>query len=210
MEKEWRAEGDYPAQNWTLIPDNVDGAGDWVDREAERIRGWWDDTVWESRAVPALRDTLNDSVMAVREPGTLTTMLHWPLPLPVPSRVRVMLATGGTVEHRVWEQAGFAVDEYPGARMGPGLKCIASRDEVVDGRDLHLSTAAFVFGASTAGVVLVVESGSREVFEFTLSRIPVILSTLRVYGPDGLELKSNPVAGVSRNLKDEWEIVPNA
>jgi hypothetical protein len=123
----------------------------------------------------------------------------------------VVLAAGGPLDQGIWKQAGFEVDEYPGARIGPALKCIASRDEASAGRrSLHLSTAAFVFAASDAGVMVVVEAGSREIFELTLARMPLILSTLAIYGPDGMEFKSDPVPGVTRNLSDEWENISNA
>lgn len=210
MENRWRVEGLYPVQGWTLVPGNESNSGAWVEGEFERIVSWWDDNARGELAEQALRDTLNESLSVAREPGTLTTLLHWPLPLPVPSRVRVVPATGGPVDPRIWVEAGFDVDEYPGARMGPALKCIASRDEVSEGRSLHLSTAAFVFSASDLGLVVVIESGSREIFQFTLSRVPLLLSTLSVYRPDGLEFKSDPVSGITRNLNDEWESVPNA
>lgn len=211
MEMAWRAEGSYPTQGWTLVPEHESGLGDWVESETERVRAWWGDDAPGGESGEALRDMLQGSYLAVREPGTLTTMLHWPLPLPVPSRVRVVLAKGGPVDRGIWEQAGFEVDEYPGARIGPALKCVASRDEDSAGRrSLHLSTAAFVFASSDAGAMVVVEAGSREVFQLTLSRMPVILSTLTIYGPDGKEFQSDPVPGVSRDISDEWENIPNA
>lgn len=210
MEKAWRAEGRYPVQGWTIVPEYEDGSADWIDGEAERIQAWWDEDARGGRSDETVRELLSESFSGVREPGTLATMLHWPLPIPIPSRVRVMLATGSPVDRSAWEQAGFDVDEYPGSRIGPALKGVASRDEVAEGRNLHLSTAVFVHAASSAGVVVVVEAGSPQVFQLTLSRIPLILSTLTIYRPDGSEFKSEPVPGVTRNPSDEWENVLNA
>lgn len=203
MDHSWHVEGLHPNTGWTLIPstDLVD-VQQWVDEECDRVRQWWDG-VWGPGAERDVRAVLGQSVAPV-ETGTLCTWAHWPLPVPVTSRVRVMLAAGPTAGVEEWEEAGFDVDEYPGAALGPGLKCLASRDENVDGETLHLSTAVYAFAARDAGVLVIVESGARMAFELTLAGLPIILATLKVVRPDGKEFVAEPVLGLTRDQGDEW------
>lgn len=203
MDHSWHVEGLHPDTQWSLVPstDLVD-AQEWVDEECARVREWWDGA-WEPRVERDVRAVLAQSVAPV-ETGTLCTWVHWPLPVPVTSRVRIMLASGPPVGAEAWEEAGFDVDEYPGAGFGPGLKCLASRDEHIGGETLHLSTAVYAFAARDGGVLVVVESGARKAFELTLAQLPIILSTLKIVRPDGHEFISEPVADVTRHTADEW------
>jgi hypothetical protein len=75
---------------------------------------------------------------------------------------------------------------------------------------LHLSTAAYVFAGPIGGVVVTVEAGTREVFDLTLARMPVLLSNLMLYLPGGAPFVAGPVEGVTRNDEDEWEKVSDA
>ena len=181
----WRAEGIYPQREWTLIPSDLGQDADaWVSSECARVRKWFGEDA-SQRSDEDVRRILTDSLATIGEPGRLVTMLHWPLTVPIPSRVRLVLAAAGDLDVKAWEKSGFDVDECIGAAVGPGIKCIASRDESVDGHDLHLSTAVYAFSGESGGVGLIVESGVPLAFQLTIAQMPIILSSLSLIDPDG-------------------------
>lgn len=206
----WRAEGIYPQREWTLIPSDLGQDADaWVSSECARVREWFGEDA-SQRSDEDVRRILTDSLATIGEPGRLVTMLHWPLTVPIPSRVRLVLAEAGDLDVKAWEKSGFDVDECIGAAVGPGIKCIASRDESVDGHDLHLSTAVYAFSGESGGVGLIVESGVPLAFQLTIAQMPIILSSLSLFDPDGRPFEARPVPGLTRNQVDEWEQVSNA
>ncbi|MFE6508854.1 hypothetical protein ACFVDI_17330 [Nocardioides sp. NPDC057767] len=206
----WRAEGIYPQREWTLVPSDLgQGADTWVSTECARVREWFGSNA-SRQSDEDVRRVLTDSLAGIGEPGRLVTMLHWPMTVPIASRVRVVLAEAGDLDVEAWEKSGFDVDECIGAAMGPGIKCVASRDETVDGQDLHLSTAVYAFSGDTGGVGLIVESGLPLAFQLTITQMPVILSSLSLFDPDGRPFEASPVPGLTRNHVDEWEHLSNA
>jgi hypothetical protein len=206
----WRAEGIYPQREWTLVPNESEqGADSWVTTECARVRDWFGNNA-SRQADEEVRRILTDSLATLGEPGRLVTMLHWPMTVPIVSRVRVVLAEAGDLDVKAWEKSGFDVDECIGAAIGPGIKCVASRDESVDGHDLHLSTAVYAFSGDAGGVGLIVESGLPLAFQLTISQMPIILSSLSLLDPDGRAFEANPVPGLTRNQVDEWEHLSNA
>lgn len=207
MEIEWTAEGIYPEDNWSLsLPDSTD-QDSWVRDECARLAPRWDDP---STAQAVVEDTLNSVFPLAAGAGTLATLVHWPLSVPVSSRVRVVVAGGEPYAPEEWRQAGFDIDEYPGAELGPGLKCLATRDEEVHRVLYHLSTAVYAFSAASGSVLVIVESSERRVFEMTVAQMPLILSNLRVTQPNGAPFVSDPVPGITRSEADEWELSSNA
>jgi hypothetical protein len=212
VDENWRIEGVYPEDGWTYAACDLEtDINQWVETEEKRLRNWWGEAWAQDEAANDLNGAaLRDAYNAAHVPGTLIAMLHWPLPLPLPSRIRVELASGSPVTVQAWQDAGFDVDEWSGSALGPGLKCIAARDEVIDGVALHLSTAAYVFANQDGGVMVTVESGTREVFDLTLAKMPAILSTLTLYLPGGVRFFASDVKGMTRNAMDEWEKVTDA
>lgn len=211
MEAEWLAEGVLPQSGWTRVPS--EGIGDpeeWFHSETARIRSWWGEEAWGPGVEASIRDALVDAVAKAVEPGTLSAMLHWPLDVPVPSRVRILLAAGSPLDASGWREAGFDVDEYPGAGLGPGLKCVALREETINGEDLQLFTAVYAFSDESGSVLVIAEAGSREVFQMTMAGLPVLLSSLQVTGPNGKRFAADPVPTVTRKPTDEWESISNA
>jgi len=206
----WRAEGIHPQREWTLVPSELgEGADAWVSTECARVREWFGNNA-SQRSDEDVRRILTDSLASLGEPGRLVTMLHWPMTVPIVSRVRVVLAEAGDLDVKAWEKSGFDVDECIGAAIGPGIKCVASRDESIDGHDLHLSTAVYAFSGDAGGVGLIVESGLPLAFQLTITQMPIILSSLSLLDPDGRPFEASPVPGLTRNQVDEWEHVSNA
>jgi len=207
MEDEWTAEGIYPDDNWSLSPRDSKDQDTWVRNECARLAARWEDP---STAQAVVEDTLNGVFALAAGAGTLATLVHWPLSLPASSRIRVILANGEPYAPEEWRQAGFDIDEYPGAEIGPGIKCLATRDEEIHRVLYHLSTAVYAFSAASGSVLVIVESGERRVFEMTMAQMPLILSNLRVTQPNGDPFVSAAVPGVTRSEADEWELSPNA
>jgi hypothetical protein len=207
MEDEWTAEGIYPDENWSLSPRDSTDQDAWMRNECARLASRWDDPV---AARAAVEDTLSSVFPLAAEAGTLATLVHWPLSVPASSRVRVVLAAGEPYAPKEWRQAGFDIDEYPGAEMGPGLKCLARRDEEIHRVLYHLSTAVYAFTSASRSVLVIVESGERRVFEMTLAQMPLILSNLRVNQSNGEPFVSETVPGITRSDADEWELYSNA
>lgn len=207
MEIEWTAEGIYPEDNWSLSPRDSTDQDTWVRDECARLAPRWDEP---STAQAVVEDTLNGVFPLAAGAGTLATLVHWPLSVPVSSRVRVVLAGGEPYAPEEWRQAGFDIDEYPGAELGPGIKCLATRDEEVHRVLYHLSTAVYAFSAASGSVLVIVESGERRVFEMTVAQMPLILSNLRVIQPNGAPFVADPVPGITRSEADEWELSSNA
>lgn len=206
----WRAEGIHPQREWTFVPSDLgQGAEAWVSTECARVREWFG-TNASRQSDEDVRRILTDSLATIGEPGRLVTMLHWPMTVPIASRVRLVLAEPGDLDVQAWEKSGFDVDECIGAAIGPGIKCIASRDESIDGRDLHLSTAVYAFSGASGGVGLIVESGLPLAFQLTIAQMPIILSSLSLIDPDGRTFEADPVPGLTRNHVDEWEHLSNA
>lgn len=58
--------------------------------------------------------------------------------------------------------------------------------------------------------MVTVEAGTREVFDLTLARMPVLLSNLALYLPGGARFVASDVDGMTRNTMDEWEKVSDA
>lgn len=211
MEAKWLAEGVLPQSGWTRVPGEGIGEPEkWFQSEITRIRSWWGEEAWGPGVEAAIRDALTDAVAKASELGTLSVMLHWPLDIPVPSRVRIVLAAGAPLDASGWRDAGFDVDEYPGAALGPGLKCVALREETINGADLQLFTAVYAFGDESGSVLVIAEAGSQEVFQLTMAGLPVLLSTLRVTEPNGKQFAADPVPTVTRKPTDEWESISNA
>lgn len=208
----WRIDGVYPEQGWSCAACDLETDVDqWIASEEMRLRTWWVDAWAQDEAANrANRAALKDTYDSAHEPGMLVAMSHWPLPVPLPSRIRIAIASGPPAPVSAWRDAGFDVDEWIGSSLGPGLKCIAERDEVVNGNAVHLSTAAYVFAAQDGGVMVTVEAGTREVFDLTLARMPVLLSNLALYLPGGARFVASDVDGMTRNTMDEWEKVSDA
>lgn len=212
VDETWRIEGLYPEDGWVYAACDLEtDLDEWVVSHEAKLAGRWGE-VWpqDEEARLANDAALRDIYRAAHEPGTLIGMLHWPLPLPLASRVRVALAAGPPAPVAAWQEAGFDVDEWIGSSLGPGLKCIAERNETIGGVPRHLSTAAYVFASQEGGVLVTVESGSREVFDLTLARMPVLLSTLKLYLPGGVQFVASEVDGMTRSSTDEWKQVSDA
>lgn len=211
MEAEWLAEGVLPQSDWTRVPRERTGEPEeWFQSEIARIRSWWGEEAWGPGVETAVREALTDAVAKAVEQGTLSVMLHWPLDVPVPTRVRIVLAAGAPLDVAGWREAGFDVDEYPGAGLGPGLKCVAVREETINGEKLQLFTAVYSFSAASGSVLVIAEAGSREIFQMTMAGLPVLLSTLQVTEPNGQRFAADPVSTVTRKPTDEWESISNA
>ena len=211
MDAEWLAEGVLPQSGWTRVPgEGIGEPEEWFQSETARIRSWWGEEAWGPGVEASVRDALTDAVAKAAELGTLSVMLHWPLDVPVPSRVRILLAAGAPLDPSGWREAGFEVDEYPGAGLGPGLKCVAVRKETINGEVLQLFTAVYAFSDESGSVLIIVEAGAQEVFQMTMAGIPVLLSSLQVTGPTGKKFAGNPVPSVTRKPTDEWESISNA
>lgn len=210
MEQAWRADGVYPADNWSDVPATSGQAGEeWIATECARISAELGDS-WTADVQREFRRLLANALESANEPGTLLTMLHWPVALPLISRVRVLLADGAPFDPRAWESAGFDVSEYPGAELGPGAVCLASREVGVGDNGLQLHTAAYAFSSGSDGIAVIVESGSKEVFELTVAFMPVILGNMRITQPNGVVFEAKPIAGITRDVVDEWKVANHA
>ncbi|MBC7278226.1 hypothetical protein [Nocardioides sp.] len=210
MERVWRADGVYPADNWSEIPATSGQMGDeWIAAECTRIRAALGDN-WTADVQREFRRLLANALESSNEPGTLLTMLHWPVALPLISRVRVLLADGAPFDPKAWERAGFDVSEYPGAELGPGAVCLATRDVGVGDNRSQFHTAAYAFSSGSDGIAVIVESGSREVFELTVAFMPAILGNMRITQPNGGAFESKPIPGVTRDIVDEWKVANHA
>lgn len=210
MQEAWRAEGLHPEERWIQVPDarGADTADveTWIDGEVEKIQGWWGEA-WTDDIVQETRALLRSNLAIELPPGTLMCLLHWPVPAPVVSRVRIAVGDGGPVGVAEWEQMGFEVDAYSDASLGPGLKCLSSQAGE-SGVEVH--TGVFVFAAEEFSVMVVVEAISPEVFGFTFTEVPLILSTLDVIRPDGAPFTAQPVPGLTHDPLDVWEESPLA
>lgn len=208
MQESWRAEGLYPPDRWTQVlgADDVDAdeVETWIDRELENLRGWWG-KAWTDDLDHEARSLLTTNVASDLHTGTLVSLLHWPLPAPAVSRVRIVLGNGDPVEVAEWRQMGFDVDEYAEAGLGPGLKCLASSGAEVDGQEFQLFTGVFAFAAQDSSVMVVVEASEPEVFGLTVAEMPLLLSTLEVLRPDGTPFSAKPVPGAASDPFDVWE-----
>lgn len=210
MERAWRADGVYPADNWSEVPTTSGQMGEeWVATECARISAELGDR-WTADVQREFRRLMTNALESANGPGTLITMLHWPAEIPLISRVRVVLADGAPFDPKAWESAGFDVSEYPGAEMGPGVVCLASREVGVGDNGLQLHTAAYAFSSGTDGIAVIVESGSKEVFELTVAFMPVILGSLRITQPDGSHFEAKPILGITRDSVDEWKVANHA
>lgn len=210
MQEAWSAEGLHPEERWIQVPDarGADAADveTWIDGELEKIQGWWGEA-WTDDIVQETRALLTSNLAIELPPGTLMCLLHCPVPAPVVSRVRVAVGDGGPVGVAEWEQMGFEVDAYSDASLGPGLRCLSSQTGE-GGVEVH--TGVFVFAAEEFSVMVVVEAISPEVFGFTFTEVPLILSTLDVIQPDGAPFTAQPVPGLTHDPLDVWEESPLA
>lgn len=208
MQETWRAEGLHPEERWTQIPDarGADTADveTWIDDELEKIQGWWGEA-WSDDVDQETRALLRSNLAIDLPPGTLMCLMHWPVPAPTVSRVRIAVGDGGAVGVAEWEQMGFEVDEYADASLGPGLKCLTSQTGE-GGVEVH--TGIFVFAAEEFSVMVIVEAISPEAFGFTFTEVPLVLSTLEIIQPDGTPFAARPVPGLTHDPLDYWEESP--
>lgn len=207
----WRAGAIIPEDDWTVVPDNNhEEYADWPAEECARICQRFAESQGDASAEEIVSETLK-LALSVRQPDTLLTLLHWPLPLPAASIVRVLIASDIPGTPHDWERHGFLVDECSGRHLGPGIKCVAERSECLGGETQSLLTAAYQFSREDGlGVIVVAESGVREIFQLTAGAMPTVLAGLRILQPDGEEFVGGPVRGISRMPIDEWEVPANA
>lgn len=206
MTETWQAEIALTSDRWTQIPraDRNEGAAAWVEESLTGLREAWGEA-WSDELVPTARTLLAHNLAEDLHPGTLAALLHWPVPAPAVSRVRVVLGGGEPIGADEWRQQGFDVDEYTGAALGPGLKCVGSRTGEVDGETVELLTGLFVFATQEASVMVVIEAGSPEVFGLTFAEMPLFLAELEVVGPDGTLFSAEPPPGLTTDPFDLWE-----
>ncbi|GGU23001.1 hypothetical protein [Nocardioides albus] len=210
MERAWRADGVYPADNWSEVPAISGQMGDeWIATECRRISAELGDG-WTVDVQSEFRRLLANAVESANEAGTLLTILHWPVALPLISRVRVLLADGSPFDPKAWEGAGFDVSEFPGAELGPGAVCLASREVGAGDDRSQFHTAAYAFSSGSDGIAVIVESGSREVFELTVAFMPAILGNMRITQPNGVVFEAKPIPGITRDIVDEWKVANHA
>lgn len=208
MPETWEAEMAQPSERWIWVPNagelDTSGAETWVEDVLASLRDTWDGE-WTDEVDPGARALLAHHLAGDLHPGTLAAMLHWPLPAPVVSRVRVVLGGGEPTSPEEWRQQGFDVDEYAGAALGPGLRCLASRTGEIDGETVEFLTGIFVFSTQEVSVMVVVEAGAPEIFGLTIADMPLFLAELEVVRPDGTPFSAEPVPGVTSDPFDAWE-----
>lgn len=209
MSTAWQVSGVSTGDRWTTVQRQNPASGSWLSAEIQRLQSLWTgyDVEESSRQVAEI---LTDSFELFEDSSTVIVLIHWPMSVPVPCRVRVAVAGADALGVQEWRALGFEVDEYPGSSLGPGLHCHATRDETVDGNDVHLSTSVYAFTNSVGSVMVIVESGVRDAYLATLLQMPRFLSNLNVSREDGDSFVAQPVAGVTRAQADEWEVVSNA
>ncbi|MFD7073561.1 hypothetical protein ACFV9G_05080 [Nocardioides sp. NPDC059952] len=209
MSTSWQVSGVYAGERWTVVQSPSVAPDGWLSDEVSRLEELWTGTD-KDEAAREVTEILNDTAELLADPSMVLALVHWPMSVPVPCRVRVAVADADALGLEEWRGLGYEVDEYPGSSLGPGIHCHATRDEVVHGWPVHVSTSIFAFTNAIGSVMLIVESGVRDAYLATLLEIPRLLSGLAVSREDGEAFVANPVAGVSRNQADEWGSVSNA
>lgn len=209
MSTSWQISGVHAGERWTAVQATSMASDSWLSDEVARLEKLWTGTD-KDEAAREVTEILNDAVGLLADPSMVLTLVHWPMSVPVPCRVRVAVADADALGLKEWRGLGYEVDEYPGSSLGPGIHCHATRDEVVHGSPLHVSTSVFAFTNAIGSVMVIVESGVRDAYLATMLEIPVFLSRLEVSREDGEVFVANPVPGVSRDQADEWESLSDA
>ena len=97
MPETWQAEIAQPSERWIWVPNagglDAAGAERWVEDVLSSLIDTWDGE-WTDEVDPDARALLAHHLDGDLHPGTLASMLHWPLPSPIVSRVRVVLGAG--------------------------------------------------------------------------------------------------------------------
>lgn len=209
MSTSWQISGVYAGERWTILHPPGMAPDSWLSDEVGRLDELWTETD-KVEAAREVTEVLNDTADLLADPSMVLALIHWPMSVPVPCRVRVAVADADALGLEEWRSLGYEVDECLGSSLGPGIHCHATRDEVVHGWPVHVSTSVFVFTNAIGSVLVIVESGVRDAYLATMLEIPRFLSGLAVSREDGQVFIADPVPGVTRNQADEWEYVSNA
>lgn len=209
MSTSWQISGVYTGERWTVVRSPSMTSDSWLSDEVSRLEKRWTGTD-KDEAAREVTEILNDAAEMLADPSIVLALVHWPMSVPVPCRVRIAVADADALSFEEWQGLGYEVDEYPGSSLGPGIHCHATRDEILNGWPVHVSTSVFAFTNAIGSVMIIVESGVRDAYLATMAEIPRFLSGLEVSREDGEVFVANPVPGVTRNRADEWESVSNA
>lgn len=204
MNRQWTATATPTTPGWTTVPQGLVSheLEAWVGDQHDELRSLWA-SEWRDEFTSGVRDILT-AAAATRSDDVVLDVLCWPFPCPAASRVRVNVGPPSPIES--WTEAGFEVDAYHGARMGPGAQCIDTT--VLQGTEEQVCfvVAHYLFNDGDRAVQVVVEPTFFEVFARMLPGLHGFIDSLEVRRSGGGPFVAQPVPGLSRVEEEEWKV----
>lgn len=204
---QWRVAASATTPGWIEVPHGLtdDAARSWVEATSDDLRAQAGDH-WRAEMADPIDDMLASAAVS-RPSDALLDVLYWPYFLPAFGRVRVH--AGPSIPVADWVAAGFEVDGYDGAAIGPGIQCIEAEELPVGDEKLHLVSAQYVFDDGDAAVVVVVQPTVLRLFAHMVPGLHGLIGSMRVTRDDGTPFRAVPVRGFTHARVDEWPVTGN-
>lgn len=203
MTRRWNATATPTAPGWMVLPA---GAGDqelraWVGAMHDELREQWGDA-WQKDQSAGVREILEAAVAS--RSGVVLDALCWPFSLPAVARVTVQV--GPSTPLTFWSDAGYELDSYNGASLGPGVQCI--RTEVLEGGEepVTISAASYVFDDGDRMVLVELAPTFFQVFAKMLPGLQGLVDSLELVDDRGNRFAAAPIAGFPHGDFEEWEM----
>lgn len=201
MDDEWSVTVMPGHPGWIDVPVGLTGGhlDAWVDDAMGRLRQEWA-SQWHDESAAEVRQLLVSAAVA-RAPAAVLDLLYWPFPRPFVVRMSVLL--GRSTPLSAWRDAGFEVDAFDSAKIGPGVRCIAMGETRDEARH-PLITVHFVFDDGERTLQLTVEPVLLELYAQVWPALLSVVCSVEVDREDGRPFVPRPVSGYTLSDDDRF------
>lgn len=189
----WSASVSPSTAGWFTIPPALDHAEveAWVAASVAALHERFGEE-WHVEDDQSCRELLRTAALD-RAPDKVLDLIFWPTVGPVAVRLNVRVYPSTPVSE--WLDAGFEVDAFDHAALGPGVRCIAEGEAEIAGARHRLITTQFVFDDATHQVQVEIEPTLLELYSLAAVDIVDVVCRLEVARPDEEPFRSRPVPG---------------